>query len=118
MKNLIVIVCLFASSYLKADLIVKMPIKEYLTTEMDMVYELKTDHYQKITLDCLGFVKGLRFYHNNTEERLVYMDEDLCEETNQYLSTSFQTNEPVCMELNANENSILFSKEMKNCQED
>lgn len=107
---------LVLSTYAHADWINKMPVNDYLRTDLDFVYEVKTDKYDKILLDCQGFVKGMRFYYNNQEERLVYMDEDLCEEVNQFLQTSKDSKQPVCLELNADENSIVFSRETKNCQ--
>jgi hypothetical protein len=80
------------------------------------MYELKTDKYEKVILDCQGFIKGMRFYYNNQEERLVYMEEDTCDEVHAFLSDSKTNGDPVCLELNADKNSIVFSRETTDCR--
>jgi hypothetical protein len=100
----------------KAELISRMPVKDYVQTNFDFMYEIKTDNYQKIVLDCQGFIKGMRFYYNDQEERLIYMDEEVCDEANKFLSDSKVNGEPVCLELDADLNSILFSRKTTDCE--
>lgn len=116
MKKLIILIGLSVGMNAYAEPIFRMPVKDYVPTELEFMYELKTDNYDKVMLDCMGFIKGMRFYYNGAEERLVYMEEEVCDEVNNYLQTSKDNNEPVCLELDANENSILFSRKTTDCQ--
>jgi hypothetical protein len=93
-----------------------MPMLDYTKTEFDYMYEVKTEAYQKIILDCQGFIMGMGFYYNDQMERKIYMDEETCQDVNQFLRDSKKNNEPVCLELNAETNSILFSRKTTDCQ--
>lgn len=116
MKKLIILIGILASNGVFADLIAKMPMKDYVSTKFDYMYEIKTDNYDKIILDCQGFVKGLYFYWGGSLERQIVMEEELCDYTNEFLTKSKAEKNPVCLELNADENSIVFSREVEKCK--
>ena len=116
MKKLIILIGILGSFGVAADLVARMPMKDYLPTKYDFMYEIKTDKYDKITLDCQGFVKGLYFYWGGTLERQIVMEEELCDYTNEFLLKSKNDSNPVCLELNADENSILFSRKVEECK--
>lgn len=90
--------------------------KDYVKTEFDYMFEVKTDKYEKVILDCQGFIMGMSFYYNGSLERKVYMDEDVCGEVNQFLSESKANSEPVCMELNVETNALVFSRKTTDCR--
>ena len=118
MKNLIVLVGIMGSMMAKADTFSRMPVEDYFKTNFDYMYEIKTAKYDKIILDCQGFIMGMSFYANNNSEaeRKIYMDEELCDQVNQFLTDSKTNKEPVCLELNVEKNSIVFSRKTDECQ--
>jgi hypothetical protein len=116
MRKLILLLGFSVAMSAKAEMIARMPVIDYVKTDFDYMYEIKTDKYQKIILDCQGFIMGMNFYSVNQLERKIVMDEELCQEVNSYLGDAKKNGDPVCMELNTEDNSIVFSGKTTDCQ--
>jgi hypothetical protein len=106
MKKLIIFVGLLSSFNVSAESILKMPMKDYLPTNNYAMFEIKTTHFQKVVLDCQGFIHGMYFYNNNKYERQIAMDEQDCNSLNEYLTLANSEHQPVCLELNTDANSL------------
>lgn len=116
MKKLIVFIGLLVGNICLAENVAYLPVKDYLPTNLDYVYELKVDKYDKVVLDCLGFIKGMNFYVGKKIDRNITMDEDMCIEIHEFLKSSKETRVPICLELNLDENSIVFSRKSQDCR--
>lgn len=101
MKKLIVLVGMLGSFALYAEQVERMPMQDYLPTEFDEMFEIKTDAYNKVVLDCWGFVKGVYFYRQDKISTQVYMEETECLEFNQFLADAKNQHQAVCLELDA-----------------
>lgn len=116
MKKLMILIGITLSLGAKADLIARMPVLDYSKTNYDYVWEIKTEKYQKVLLDCQGFIMGMSFYYNGQQERKVFMDDSTCQDVFTFIKDSKDNKEPVCMELNADQNSLVFSRKTDDCK--
>lgn len=110
MKKLIVLVGVLGAMAAQASSVVKMPLLDYQPTENYAMYEIKTLHYQKVVLDCQGFIHGMYFYNSDKYERQIAMDEQDCDSLHEYLLDAHDKNKPVCLELNKDFNSLEVSE--------
>jgi hypothetical protein len=92
-----------------------MRMRDYKKTDFDYMYEVKVDAYSKVILDCQGFIKGMNFYQEKKLEQIVYMDEEECDQSNEFLKDSIENQRPVCIELDTDEHTILFSRKIEDC---
>lgn len=117
MKKLIVLVGIVSSFALRAEQIERMAMKDYLPTEFDEMYEIKTDAYKKVILDCQGFFKGVYFYRENKISLQVYMEEDDCKTLNQYFTDAKKQHQEICLELDADAKYLdVTEKPAANCK--
>lgn len=100
----------------KADSIARMPILDITKTKYDYMWEVKTEKYQKILLDCQGFIMGMSFYYNNQLERKIVMSDQACQEVYTFIKDSKDNQEPACMELDVDQNSLVFSRKAEDCK--
>lgn len=116
MKKLIVFVGLLSSLTVSAESIIRMPMEDYLPTDNYAMFEIKTTHFQKVVLDCQGFIHGMYFYNNDKYERQIAMDEQDCDSLNKYLTTAKAEHQPVCLELDTDANSLEVSEKSTECK--
>ena len=105
------------STVASAGEIIKMPMQDYFATpEMDYVYEIKTNKFDKVLLDCQSFITGISFHNNGVQKSNVYLDMFMCEELIQYLSESKRDNLPVCIGLDDEAQEIYITRETDECK--
>jgi len=117
MKKLIVLVGIMGSFALQAEQIERMTMKDYLPTEFDEMFEIKTDLYKKVILDCQGFFKGVYFYRQDKISHQIYMEEEDCKDLNQYLVDAKNQHQAICFELDAEEKILeITDKSVSECK--
>ena len=55
-------------------------IEDYLTTDMDYVFEMKDSQFEKVTLDCQSFINGVNFYEDGKIAATFILDLGECED--------------------------------------
>ena len=116
MRKLIVLVGVLGTLAAHGEEIVLMPLLDYIPTENYAMFEIKTLHYQKVILDCQGFIHGLYFYHSDKYERQIPMDETDCENFHQFLSEANAEHRSVCLELHKDSNSLEVTDKTDECR--
>ena len=99
-----------------AGAVVRLPVLDYLPTDNYAMFEIKTLHYQKVILDCQGFIHGLYFYNSDKYERQISMDEESCDSFHQFLTDAKTNHKPVCLELDTALNSVDVTDKSADCK--
>ncbi len=73
--------------------------KDYLKTKMDYMFEVKTNKYEKVILDCQSFIQGISFYNNKKVAHFFYLDPQDCQDLHFSLKDSKENKVPVCFEI-------------------
>jgi hypothetical protein len=90
---------------------------DLLPTPRDYVYEVQTDKFEKVILDCSSFITGLVFYNNNKEEYNFYLNGYECQEMYNFLFDSITSKKAVCFEIEHQKNQLTISRKNKmECQ--
>lgn len=103
------------SSVSMAGEVIKMPMKELLSTEMDYVFEIKTTKFDKVILDCQSFITGMSFSNGGVQKSNIYLDMFVCDEMVNFLQDSKKSGEPVCIGLDDENNQLVMSRETDSC---
>jgi hypothetical protein len=101
MKSLIVLVGIMGSFGIMAN--ERIAMKEYKAVPgMDYAFELVTDQYQKVVLDCQGFAGGMRFYNHKKLKHEFYLDNyKACPAMHEFIKKSTEDELPVCLDIEA-----------------
>jgi hypothetical protein len=95
--------------------IIKMPMQDLISTDMDYVFEIKTNKFDKVVLDCQSFITGMSFSNGGVMKSDVYLDMFMCEEMVMFLQESKRDNLPVCIGLDGEYNELTISREVEEC---
>lgn len=115
MKKMIVLVGLFISMNAFSSDIIKMPMNDFVGTDMDAVFEYKTNKFDKVLLDCQSLRMGMSFTKNGVTESDIYLNEKMCTAMFDFFFESKQENLPVCVGLDMDNNEILITRETDEC---
>ena len=117
MKKMISMIGLLMSMTVvaQASELIKMPMQDLVSTDMDYVFEVKTTKFDKVVLDCQSFITGMSFSNNGVEKSNVYLDMFMCEEMVTFLQESKRDNLPVCIGLNDEYKELVISREVDEC---
>jgi hypothetical protein len=116
MKRLILLVSFMLAGNIEAqEFYTKTPVLDYLSTDMDYIFEIKTTKFEKVTLDCQSFFNGINFYENGEVKHNIYLEMFECEEMNQFFKDSKAENLPVCLGLDTEMGAITLSRETLDC---
>ncbi len=99
-----------------AENILRMKVESMQDTSFDYMFEIKVKEYPRVVLDCQSFIMGMSFYYDDYLERSIYLPEEDCQAVHQFIGERMESKTPVCMELNADENSLLFSEKDQDCK--
>lgn len=88
-----------ATTTLKAESLEKTLMKDYVKTKMDYMFEIKTNKYEKVILDCQSFIQGLSFYNNKKVAHFFYLEPQDCQDLHLSLKDSKENKVPVCFEI-------------------
>ncbi len=94
--------------------IVRMPMNDIVSTDMDYVFEVKTNKFDKVILDCQSFITGMNFSNAGVLDSDIYLDMFQCEEMVNFLKDSKSDNLPVCIGLDRDNQELLITRE-KDC---
>ncbi len=119
MKKLIVLVGLFLAIGLHAEAAEKAMMDDYVPVEdREFAFEVKTKTFDKIILDCGGYVGWMSFYRDGKIAYNVYMDTySDCPHMHDYLSDSKEKKLPVCLQVEgpADKSSLTVSNDPSDC---
>lgn len=116
MKKLSVMVGLFfLSTVAIAGEINKMPMVDYLQTDMDYVFEIKTTKFDKVILDCQSFITGISFSNEGVMKHNIYLDMFECEDMVNFFNESKRDSLPVCIGVDEEYNELYISRETDKC---
>jgi hypothetical protein len=117
MKRLIILVGLLSAFTLKAETYERTLVQDYTRVpNMDYSFEIKTDKFDKVILDCQSFITGINFYKKNKLAHGIYLDAySECPEMHSFINDSRAKGEPVCLEIEVESNSLTVSNE-PDCQ--
>lgn len=117
MKNMLILVGILGAFAVKAESVVNLPVLAYLPTQFELMHEIKTNQYEKVVLDCQGYVMGMYFYQNGKYERQIVMTEKSCLEFDKFLVDTQEQHQPVCLELDRDSNSLdVTDKDLDECK--
>ena len=113
MKNLIRMIGLLTSltAVASAEDLQRMPMQDFLTTDMDYIFEVKTNKFDKVILDCQSFITGMSFSNGGVEKSNIFLDIVECGEVLTFLEESKRDNLPVCIGLDSLNNEIEISRD-------
>lgn len=117
MKKLIVLIGIVSSYSANAfsSELIKMPMQDLVSTELDYVFEIKTNKFDKVILDCQSFITGMSFSDKGQMKSNIYLDMFLCEEMVNFLQESKSENLPVCIGLDQENEELVISREVDEC---
>lgn len=120
MKKVIVLIGLFFAIGLQAETIEKAMMEDYIpVTDKDFAFEVKTKVFDKVILDCGGYVGWMTFYKDGKIAHNVYMDTySDCPNMHDYLTKAKSKKIPVCLQVEgpADKSSLTVSNEAADCQ--
>ena len=109
MKIFICSLFVLISTSLHADPIEKSFMLDYVGTDMDRMFEIKTSKYDKVILDCQTYINGLNFYRNSILVRNYYLDVEQCEDIHSYLTAAKEQIVGICFVIDGGSLEILES---------
>lgn len=117
MKKMISMIGLLMSMTVVATAgeIIKMPMQDLISTDMDYVFEVKTTKFDKVVLDCQSFITGMSFSNGGVVKSDIYLDMFVCEEMVNFLSESKRDGLPVCIGLDSDYGELLITRETDEC---
>jgi len=92
------------------------PVDDYVQTDFERMFEIKSTEQHKVILDCQSFFAGLNIYN---EQGLAYnhnIDHGQCFEIHNFLQDSAENSLPVCIEVFPKEDRLFISRKTKDCQ--
>ena len=111
MKKMIVLVGLFMSAALSAEVVVTPMIDFVPQEEMGYVFDIKTSKFKNVTLDCQSFITGIIFEETDGKKYDFYLDMFQCEEAFNFFSTSKRDNIPVCIGVDKDQNELFVTND-------
>lgn len=99
MKTIALLAILMTSTVLHADPIERTLMLDYVGTDMDRMFEIKTSRYQKVILDCQSYMHSLDFYNKSALVRHYYLDFEQCEDLHSYLTAAKEQMVSICFEI-------------------
>ena len=114
MKRMIILVGIIMSLSLSswAEDIIRMPVIDFNTADgWDYVFDIKTNKFDSVTLDCQSLANSMTFSNNGIVKNRVPFDMFTCEQMVSFLEQSKREDLPVCMSLDANNKELMISRE-------
>ena len=74
-------------------------VEEYLPTDMDFIFEISNENFDKVTLDCQGFINSVGLQGHNGEKEMMVLDIGECEDIHAGIVRGLQNDRPVCLSL-------------------
>ena len=117
MKKMISMIGLLISMTVVASAgeLIKMPMHDLVSTDMDYVFEVKTNKFDKVVLDCQSFITGMSFSNGGEMKSNIYLDMFMCEEMVTFLQESKRDNLPVCIGLDDEYQELVITREVDEC---
>jgi hypothetical protein len=121
MKKVIILVGLFLAVGAHAESVEKAMMEDYIpVTDREFAFEVKTKVFEKVILDCGGFVGWMTFYNNGKIAHNVYMDTySDCPNMHEYLTKAHDDKVPVCLQVEGigDKSKLTVSNVPEDCQE-
>lgn len=115
-KYFVLGVALFISlQEVSASEIEKIEVTDYVGTEMDFMFQLKNDQYDRLILDCQSFVNNLRFENDKKVQRTIYLDNSYCTYYHLELMKIRKQDKKICLEVDS-EDDISISEWNSSCR--
>ena len=117
MKKMILMVGLLMSiTTVSAGEMVRMPMQDFLPTDMDYMFEVKTTKFDKVILDCQSFITGISFSNGGVVKSNIFLDIYMCEDLKNFLEESKREDLPVCIGLDHENQELEISREVEECK--
>ncbi len=114
---MIVLIGLLITQMTFAGDIVNMRMLDFVPTqEMDFVFEVKTNKFDKVLLDCQSLRMGISFSNEGVMVSDIYLNNDMCNQLYDFFAASKEENLPVCIGLDSEYSEIYISRETDECK--
>jgi hypothetical protein len=117
MKKMIILVGFLMSFGLKAETYERTVVENYSPVQnMDYSFEIKSNKFDKVILDCQSFITGMSFYNDKKLVHGIYLDAySDCPNMHNFITESIADHQPVCLEIELESNTLTVSNE-SDCQ--
>ena len=114
---MIVLVGFLMSFGLKAETYERTVVENYSPVQnMDYSFEIKSNKFDKVILDCQSFITGMSFYKDKKLVHGIYLDAySDCPNMHNFITESIAEHQPVCLEIELESNTLTVSNE-SDCQ--
>ncbi len=72
-------------------------VEKYLSTDMDFIFEIENEYFDKVKLDCQGFINGVYMKHHNGHEQTLVLDIGECEDIHRKIVTNIRNSKSSCL---------------------
>lgn len=88
-------VCLMTSSAFASS--VKISVDEYLPTNFEFIFKIKSEKFSNVKVDCQGFINNVEVQFLNGDKDILVLDIGECEDIHGKIITSLQENDDACL---------------------
>ncbi len=64
---------------------------------MDFIFIIENNYFERVTLDCQGFINGVYLKHHNGSEQTLVLDIGECEDIHRKIITNLRNDSPSCL---------------------
>lgn len=99
MTKTIGLLLLMASSLSIFAQTAKVNVEDYLSTDMEFIFEIQSHEYNKVILDCQGFINNVNLEFQDGSKQLMVLDIGECEDIHSKIVTGLQKDAGACLKL-------------------
>lgn len=78
---------------------VKIDVQEYLQTDMEFIFEIKSSDYKKVIVDCQGFINNVNIELENGYKDILVLDIGECEDIHEKIVTNLSKEDSSCLKI-------------------
>jgi hypothetical protein len=93
--------------------VIRAQMLNYLSTNRDSVFQILTNKFQYVVLDCASFITGITFTNDNLICFNFYLDETRCLELHHIFLDAMSSRKPICLEIITDEKLLLITAKNK-----
>lgn len=87
--------------------ILKIDVESYLRTDMDFMFSIKNKAYDKIILDCQGFINGLNLYSSRGHDIFTIPGYGECIAIHETIVKNIENKKKSCLAINDEQGAIV-----------
>ncbi len=74
-------------------------VEDYLSTDMEFIFEIQNHAYSKVILDCQGFINNVNIQYTDGSSQLMVLDIGECEDIHSQIVTGLEKESGACLKL-------------------